>query len=261
MRPVERRPGDRRQVQRRSSERRPLDRRLFLVLCLLTGCATGSTEPAAGPLLPVPAGAQLAEVVRHVDGDTVVLRGHGRGPLPVSPTTVRLLQIDTPEVFGRLDCFGREASRRTAELLPSGARVRVQADVRRQDRYGRTLLLVWDESGRSVQETLVREGMARVLHVPPDDRALAELSALEREAREAPRGLWGACPERSATYGRTSEQDLAIGVAGENAGARQVHVLYGSGGGVTTEATSAYVQDTAGIPGVSEPGDGFAVLR
>ena len=165
-----------------------------LLLLLLAGCASASPAPAApGALLPLPADAQPADVVRPVDGDTVVLRGHGTGVLPDRPTRVRLLQIDTPEVFGTPECFGPEASARTAALLPVGAPVRVQPDVRREDRYGRPLLLVWDAQGRSVQGALVADGSARVLHVPPNDLALNELRELEQTARRQRRGLWAAC--------------------------------------------------------------------
>jgi len=197
------------------AERRRLRRAgVPLAVLLLAGCAgtsrleqdrtgqsTGSAEAqrdAAGRalhagLLPVPAEAQDAEVVRHVDGDTLVLRGSGPGPLAGTPTRVRLLQIDTPEVFGRQECWGPEAAARTSHLLPVGAPVRVQADVRLQDRYGRALLLLWDAQGRSVQEVLVAEGLARVQHVGPNDLALRELTRIEQSARRDRRGLWGSC--------------------------------------------------------------------
>jgi len=141
----------------------------------------------------MPVGLQRAEVVRLVDGDTVLLRGQGDGPLPDEPTRVRLLQVDTPEVVGGQDCFGAEASARAGQLLPVGARVSVQADRRLLDRYDRTLLLLWDEAGRSVQEVLVREGFATVLAVEPNRLALEPLRRVEDEARAAGRGLWGAC--------------------------------------------------------------------
>ena len=41
-------------------------------------------------------------MVRVVDGDTVVLTGLGK---------TRLIGVDTPEVYGGAECFGREASR------------------------------------------------------------------------------------------------------------------------------------------------------
>jgi endonuclease YncB( thermonuclease family) len=159
---------------------------------LLAGC---TSAPASDPTaLTAPAAAQEAVVSRHVDGDTVWLRGTGSGPLPARPTRVRLLAIDAPETFGMPGCFGREASRRTAALLPVGARVRVQPDRELRDRYGRLLLYVWTADGASVEELLLREGYARVLHVPPNSRHLAPLRAVEERARAGGRGLWGACP-------------------------------------------------------------------
>ena len=167
-------------------------RRGLLAVLLLTACAT-IPDPPAPTTLPVPAGAQEATVVRHTDGDTLVLRGIGPGPLPGRPTKVRLLELDTPEVFPEKECFGDEAADRLVELVPPGARVRVEADRQLRDRFGRTLLYVWTEDGVSVEEVLLREGYARVLHVRPNDRHLAHLRGVEAEARRAGRGLWGAC--------------------------------------------------------------------
>ena len=153
----------------------------------------GRSPDLARRRLPVPAAAQAARVVRHVDGDTLVLQGEGIGPLPGAATRTRLLHIDTPEVFDPPECYGPEASARTTALLPVGAQVRVQADVDPRDRFGRTLLLVWDEQGRSVQEVLLGEGAARILAVGPNRRYLRELRLAERAARDARSGLWGAC--------------------------------------------------------------------
>lgn len=167
------------------------------LLLALVGCAPlgeGSVVVSAPPgELPVPAGAQEATVVRGVDGDTVVLRGRGVGPLPAEPTRVRLLLIDTPEVFRGDECFGHEAADRAAALLPDGARVRVEADRNERDRYDRVLLHVWTSAGVHVGADLLRGGYAEVLLVPPNDRYLAELEAFEDEARGAGRGLWSAC--------------------------------------------------------------------
>jgi micrococcal nuclease len=157
-----------------------------------SGCAT-RVEPPAPTALAVPERAQEATVVRHSDGDTFVLRGIGVGPLPAAPTKVRLLEVDTPEVSSPAACYGPEAARRTAELLPKGARVRVEADREERDRYGRVLLYVWTADGASVEEVLLREGYARVLFVRPNDRHLAHFRAVEAQARRDRVGLWGAC--------------------------------------------------------------------
>lgn len=178
-------------------------RAVLLLAALLAGCAGAAVEPAArsgAPAepagrsgVPVPVGAQQARVVRAVDGDTVVLRGRGAGPLPAEPTRVRLLLIDTPEVFATAECFGQQAAERTAELLPAGAQVRVQADRDERDRFDRVLLHVWTEDGVHVGAELLRGGHATVLFLEPNDRYLDQLEAAQAEARMAGRGLWSAC--------------------------------------------------------------------
>lgn len=172
---------------------------LALAAALLTGCGLAPEPPAsaqpATPGIPVPDGAQQATVVRAVDGDTVVLRGRGTGPLPSDPTRVRVLLIDTPEISGNPECFGEQASNRFAELAPDGATVSVQADRDRQDRFGRTLLHLWS-GGVNVGEALVREGYATVLVVRPNELHLPAFEAAEQEAEQTGRGLWTACPQR-----------------------------------------------------------------
>jgi micrococcal nuclease len=160
---------------------------------LLAGCSPADLERGGDAGLAVPSGAQAATVVRLVDGDTVVLRGRGAGPLPGEPTRVRLLLIDTPEVHGERDCFGPQASARAAQLLPDGADVRVEADRDPTDRYDRALLHVWTGDGVNVGQQLVREGLAEVLVVPPNDRYVEEFDAAEQQARAGGRGLWDAC--------------------------------------------------------------------
>jgi len=150
-------------------------------------------EPAVPGIVPVPDNAQEAVVVRVTDGDTVVLRGRGTGPLPGEPTKVRVLLVDTPEVHGEPECFGPEASVRTEALVSPGSRVRVQADQDREDRFGRTLLHVWTEQGANLGETLLAEGYATVLQIDPNRRYLEQFQARERQARAAGLGLWAAC--------------------------------------------------------------------
>lgn len=168
---------------------------LLLVTGLLVGCGTAPEPAAGGPGggIAVPAGAQEATVVRPVDGDTVVLRGRGAGPLSSDPVRVRLLLVDAPETSQGPECFGTEAARRAGQLLPGGTLVRVQSDVEEVDRFGRPLLHVWNADGVAVGQALVREGYATVLVVGPNTAYLDDFRAAESAARERRLGLWSAC--------------------------------------------------------------------
>jgi micrococcal nuclease len=77
---------------------------------------------------------------------------------------VRLIGVDTPEVaiFGRdPQCFGPEASGWTKDALQPGTRVRLEYDLNRTDRYGRTLAYVYRLSdGLNLQVALLQLGLA-----------------------------------------------------------------------------------------------------
>jgi hypothetical protein len=64
-----------------------------------------------------------------------------------------------------------------------------------------------------------------------------------------------------ADFNNDGFADLAVGVAGENLGAISnggaVNVLYGSASGLSGAGSQRFTQDSPGVPGVAEPGDGF----
>ncbi|MBU6328519.1 MAG: thermonuclease family protein [Acidobacteria bacterium] len=129
-------------------------------------------------------------VVHVIDGDTIDVR-IGR-----STTRVRLLGIDTPETKDPrkpVQCFGPEASRRTAELLPVGTIVHLEADRETHDAFGRTLAYVHRDDGLFVNLSLVAEGYADVLIIAPNGSHNSELRAAAAAARAAPIGLWKVC--------------------------------------------------------------------
>ena len=72
-----------------------------------------------------------------VDGDTVRLTKLGR---------VRLIGVDTPEVYFHTECYGPRASAFTKHLLPPGTAVSWHADAEPRDRYGRALVYLYDGS-------------------------------------------------------------------------------------------------------------------
>ena len=140
------------------------------------------TTPAAGDR-------QTATVVRVTDGDTVVLSGLGRS---------RLIGIDTPEVYGRPGCFGREASAYTKQLLQPGDRVRYRLGREPRDRYQRPLIYLWLGDDRFVNEMLIIGGYAVPLTIPPNDDYAARFKSLAGRAQQQRAGLWssGTCNGR-----------------------------------------------------------------
>jgi micrococcal nuclease len=125
------------------------------------------------------------EVVRIVDGDTIHVRIGAR------VEKVRYIGVNTPEVHHPTkgeEPGGREAAEVNRTLV-AGRHVRLELDVRERDRYGRVLAYVW-VGDHMVNAELVRRGYAQVMTVPPNVRYQDLFIKLQRDAREAGRGLW-----------------------------------------------------------------------
>lgn len=150
--------------------------------------------------LAVPASASAGTVVRVAqvtDGDTVALAGGAR---------VRLVQVDTPEVFFGAECYGPQASSALERLLPPGTAVRLVADpaLDRVDSYGRLLrYVVRARDSLNVNVELVRRGIAAPYFYRGDRGRFAPLlTRLALRARAQRLGLWGACPRTPVDFER-----------------------------------------------------------
>lgn len=159
---------------------------------VLAACPAGSADPDA---------ARHVVVERVIDGDTFDARDGARA------IRVRLIGIDAPEAHpsAKLDAqvrrgwdravvtrLGREAAAAVRRRL-EGRTVRLELDVQTHDRYGRLLAYAWD-GDVLVNATLLREGHALRLTIPPNVRHADELARAEAAARDARRGLWAAWP-------------------------------------------------------------------
>jgi endonuclease YncB( thermonuclease family) len=134
--------------------------------------------------------AQSVYRIDHVsDGDTVVLRNGQR---------VRLVQIDTPEVFFGRECYGRSASLRTKALIPAGTLVRLLPEpvTDRVDQYGRLLrYVVRVRDGVNVNIRLVAVGAAApYFYRHRKGKYANRLEFLARRAQVRKLGLWRVCP-------------------------------------------------------------------
>lgn len=151
----------------------------LLAALLIAGCASDAQPDFAAP--GPPPNAPRATVERVSDGDTVRLQGLGR---------VRLIGVDTPEVFGHAECFGRQASDFVKRLLAPGTQVRFRLGVDERDRYGRLLAYVWLDDGRMLNALLVERGYATPLTIAPNVEYADLFVRAARRARDASRGLW-----------------------------------------------------------------------
>ncbi len=159
----------------------------------LDGDGPSQAGPSASSAKP-PGDAQRAIVLKVIDGDTVDLRGSGKGPLRSGfKTTTRLLEVDTPETKLGVECYGPEAAAFTRKLLAPGSTVLVSPDRELRDRYGRTLLYVWTAKGVFANQELVRTGHATAVLYKPNDRYIDLMRRTEAAAKAERLGLWGRC--------------------------------------------------------------------
>jgi micrococcal nuclease len=156
---------------------------LLLGLLLLSGCAIPGATDTSGTQDRIP-----VEVTQVIDGDTVRIIYEGK------ETTVRYLLVDTPETnhprFGEQP-LGQEATERNRQLLENADQVEIEFDVGgRFDDYNR-LLGYFYADGRSVQEQLLEEGLARVAYIyPPNTRYVDEFRNAEADAKQQQIGIW-----------------------------------------------------------------------
>ncbi len=160
--------------------------RVVLVLCLAAASGLAATAGATH----LPSGGQLSRIARVIDGDTVALANGAR---------VRLVQIDTPEVYYSPECYGKQASAVTKHLLPVGTLVRLYREPKTDavDQYGRLLgYVVRVSDGLNVNVQLVRVGAAGPYFYGYRRGRYANLLVrLALRARAKHIGLWGHCPD------------------------------------------------------------------
>ena len=150
----------------------------------VTALALAGCVPTAGDPIEVPGHPNDAvdgEIVRIIDGDSLVISIDG------SDVDVRLAGINAPEAD---ECHGGRSSEATNALATGSAEVAV-VDT---DQFGRSVALVWTESG-FVNAALVETGNA--IAMTAEDPWARTFIAAEESARSARLGIWApdACGE------------------------------------------------------------------
>jgi endonuclease YncB( thermonuclease family) len=148
------------------------------IILVVTGKAPSYAPPASGASRSaVRTERDPLTVVDVYDGDTVTL-ADGRH--------IRYLGINTTEIG---ETLSEEARERNKELT-LGKVVRLELDEVKTDSYGRTLAFVW--VGRTnVNLSLIREGLAHMMFIPPNVKHYDEFLEAQKEAQAKKRGLWG----------------------------------------------------------------------
>jgi micrococcal nuclease len=144
-----------------------------------------------------------------VDGDTIEVASGSR------TLDVRLIGVDTPETVHPslpVQCFGPQASSFTKARL-EGERVRLEFDLERRDRYGRTLAYVWLD-GRLFNQTLLKRGLALVSTYAPNVKHVERFAVAQRSAKSNDRGLWRACGHEGSSG--AAEESGEAGDKGSN---------------------------------------------
>lgn len=123
-------------------------------------------------------------VQRIIDGDTILL-SDGR--------QIRYIGVDTPELSDpRVVSAAREATKANRRLL-EGRTLQLEYDVRKTDKYDRTLAYVWAD-GVFVNEELLKQGFARLLTIPPDVKYLDRFRLAAQEGEERRGRVWTPAP-------------------------------------------------------------------
>lgn len=165
---------------------------LILLVCtsiLWSGCTlqttpSGSTteQTAVSDTAALP----YYDVIKVIDGDTIKIDYNG------TPQTVRLLQVDTPEANHpdpeKNVPMGKVATEFTRKMIGK-KQVQIAFDKEEKDKYDRLLCYVYVD-GKSVNEELLRSGMAIVLEKKPNISKTEEYKAIQEEARKQNLGIW-----------------------------------------------------------------------
>lgn len=182
----------------------PITVALIIIAALLVAAGCGSTgsdiagdvstalEEAAGEIggSSRPSGeAATVTVTQVTDGDTVEI-----DPAIMGHTEVRLVGIDAPEDTSETDPLGPQATA-FAEKRLEGERVEVMVA---QDAIGpyERLLANISRDGSLFSERLLSRGLAQTLFIEPNTRFKAEFEAIQSQAREANKGIWGLPPSK-----------------------------------------------------------------
>ena len=267
---------------------------LLLVCALLAGCFGGpqETPPTSGSTTEAPlteaqdyvAQLQLnmssetckqqVTVKTYVDGDTT----HFYVPESISETGVlkaRFLAVDTPESTGKIEEYGKAASRFTREKLSGAQSIIIESDDagwNTDSTGGRYLVWVWyrsseNEPYRNLNIELLQNGLALASSTANNRYGSMGMAALN-QARSQKLNIYSGEPDPDYFYGDAIEltlRELRCGISGYEGKKVAFNgvVTRNSGNGVYVEAPDPETGIYSGISvyyGFNLSGDGLDIL-
>lgn len=150
------------------------------------------TEPSSpDPTIPeeeLHTGKEEVEVVRVIDGDTLIVKRAGSE----EEIRVRLLSIDSPELSEEYGTqpYATEAKTYLENILEGDVAYLEFEGSETEDSYGRLLAHVYNQEGQNVQEGLLKNGLAMLRYENPDSVNYASYLAAEEEAKANKASVW-----------------------------------------------------------------------
>ncbi|MGL4485352.1 MAG: thermonuclease family protein [Anaerovoracaceae bacterium] len=153
---------------------------IFILIFSFTACTNSIFDNTPGEKEP-------AYVSRVIDGDTIKVELNSG-----EKESLRLIGIDTPESVhpdkAKNSKEGKIASSYTKKIL-EGKNVGLEFDLQERDKYGRLLAYVYIED-ELINLTLLKEGYAKTLTVPPNIKYESEFLKAQRKAAVDQKGFW-----------------------------------------------------------------------
>lgn len=158
----------------------------YCVSCALSVLAAAQAHADRGLCSPRPdIDLQTIVIERVVDGDTV----HA-----VSGEKIRVIGINTPEIYPKPERFAHKARKAAGKFLREGRRVAMVEGKRNYDRHNRLLTHVYrvneQELIESLAAALLREGLGYAVNIPPNTDHWECFKRAESYARNLKLNLW-----------------------------------------------------------------------
>ncbi|MCH2227230.1 MAG: thermonuclease family protein [Candidatus Caenarcaniphilales bacterium] len=147
------------------------------------------------------------KVIQIFDGDTVKIKkclDKKCKQISSEQLRIRLLGIDCPEI--KQEQWGKRAKEELEALIPDSQVIRLETDIVKKDKYGRTLAYLYatgktlnskDKSqqekvlqSKSLNEHLLRKGLAQIFILAPNNKYSDNFKRAESLARKEKLNIW-----------------------------------------------------------------------